>query len=64
MLVAIVIIANNYIFVPYARAFGLAVPLLELPDGLWSLLTLGVGGYVVGRSVEKTFTARSGDLSS
>ena len=29
-------------------------PRLELPEQLWSLLTLGVGGYIVGRSCEKT----------
>jgi hypothetical protein len=27
--------------------------MLELPDKLWNLLTIGVGGYVVGRSAEK-----------
>ena len=27
--------------------------LLELPDALWTLLTIGVGGYTVGRSAEK-----------
>jgi len=29
------------------------VVVLELPGGLWALLTTGVGGYVVGRSGEK-----------
>ena len=53
MMVAIVIIANNYLFVPYANAlfnFGIV---LELPDALWTLLTIGVGGYTLGRSSEK-----------
>ncbi len=53
MLTAIIIIFNNYVIIPYARAFGLDLPLLELPAGLWALLTTGVGGYVVGRSAEK-----------
>ncbi len=53
MLTAIIIIFNNYVILPYARAFGLDLPLLELPAGLWALLTTGVGGYVVGRSAEK-----------
>ena len=30
-----------------------AMPNIELPDQFWSLLELGMGGYVVGRSVEK-----------
>ena len=53
MMVAIVIIANNYLLVPYANAlfdFGI---MLELPDALWTLLTIGVGGYTLGRSGEK-----------
>jgi hypothetical protein len=29
------------------------VAILELPNGLWALLNVGVGGYVAGRSGEK-----------
>ncbi len=43
-----VIIANNYVVVPL---FG--TPSAEIPPDMWDLLKLGVGGYVVGRSVEK-----------
>ena len=54
MLVVIVIIANNYILVPYLKAlFPQHVHVLELPSGLWALLNVGVGGYVAGRSGEK-----------
>ena len=31
--------------------FGLTAP---VPEQMWPLLTLGIGGYVVGRTVEKT----------
>lgn len=31
--------------------FGLTEP---VPEQMWPLLTLGIGGYVVGRTVEKT----------
>lgn len=47
------IIANNYIIVPYVQAFGAVVPSLEIPNGMWALLNVGVGGYIVGRSGEK-----------
>lgn len=51
------IVANNYIIAPYASAmFGVSVS-LPLPPDLWSLLKLGIGGYVVGRSVEKSVRA-------
>ncbi|MHC8508739.1 MAG: 3TM-type holin [Rhodospirillales bacterium] len=43
-----VIVANNYIIAPL---FGAARA--EIPPDMWDLLKLGVGGYVVGRSVEK-----------
>ena len=42
-----IIIANNYIIAPI---FGLAS--LPIPDDMWSLMKIGLGGYVVGRSVE------------
>jgi len=43
-----VIVANNYIVVPL---FG--TPMTDIPPDMWDLLKLGIGGYVVGRSVEK-----------
>ncbi len=55
MLICILIIANNYIFFPYASLFTDKVKMLELPNGLWALLNLGVGGYIAGRSAEKIF---------
>lgn len=53
MLTFVFIIANNYIIVPYAVAFGLGVPMLEIPPGMWGLLTVGIGGYIGARSAEK-----------
>lgn len=43
-----IIVANNYLIVPL---FG--GPKADIPPDMWDLLKLGVGGYVVGRSVEK-----------
>lgn len=43
-----VIIANNYIVVPIFNT-----PAADIPPDMWALLKLGVGGYVVGRTVEK-----------
>ena len=54
MLVIVAIVANNYLLAPYLGAvFGTGLS-LELPERLWDLMTLGVGGYIAGRSVEKT----------
>ena len=57
MMTAIAIIANNYLIVPYATVFGVPTVFLEPPNELWSLLNIGVGGYIVGRSGEKMMTA-------
>ena len=50
MLIVIFIILNNYVLLPY---FPNTMEMLELPEHLWDILKLGVGGYVAGRSVEK-----------
>lgn len=59
MLTIVFIVANNYILAPYINLFfeegaGLV---LDLPDKLWTLMTVGVGGYIPGRSVEKAVKA-------
>jgi len=43
------IIANNYLLVPIFNS-----PPADIPPDMWDLLKLGVGGYVVGRSAEKS----------
>jgi len=47
------IIANNYVIVPYVQAFGGNVPTLEIPGGMWALLTTMISGYVASRGLEK-----------
>jgi len=54
MLVFVAVIANNYLIAPYVQAFGGVAVVLEIPPGMWGLLTMGLGGYVVGRTFEKT----------
>jgi hypothetical protein len=53
MLTFVAIIANNYLIYPYLSLFWMEAPVLDLPPDLWSLLKIGLGGYVVGRSGEK-----------
>jgi hypothetical protein len=54
MLTVVAVVANNYLLSPYLGAiFPQYVHVLALPDRLWDLMTLGVGGYVVGRTGEK-----------
>jgi len=53
MTVIVAIIANNYLLAPYLGAMFNVGLQLELPDQMWNLMTLGVGGYIAGRSGEK-----------
>jgi hypothetical protein len=59
MLVITAIVAWNFLFAPLIElgvqlSTGNMIPLaIDLPDELWTLLTVGVGGYIVGRSGEK-----------
>jgi hypothetical protein len=53
MLVIIMIVANNYLLMPFITAATGWGIVLELPAQLWNVLTVGVGGYVAGRSGEK-----------
>ena len=55
MWVVVLILANNFLVSPYVNALlgeG-TLPVLDLPERLYNLLTVGLGGYVVGRSAEK-----------
>ena len=54
------IIANNYILYPYLSLFTDNAPMLDIPPDLWDLLKIMIGGYVGGRSVEKSVAAWKG----
>jgi hypothetical protein len=53
MLTIVGIVANNYLLVPYMQMIGAQAVMLDLPERLWNLMTLGVGGYIAGRTGEK-----------
>ena len=60
----IAIIFNNYILFPYGATLGFDVSMLEFPPDFWTMMNICVGGYVVGRTVEKTgSTMRVGGLT-
>lgn len=48
----IIIVFNNYILMPYIKYFFGVEITLDIPQDLWTLLQIGLGGYVVGRSGE------------
>lgn len=54
MLEVVFIVGWNFIIVPLLNALGLNIVVLELPEQLWTLMTVGMGGYVIGRTAEKT----------
>lgn len=52
MYVLIFILVWNYIFGPIIKIILGSVITFELPGDVWTLLQIGLGGYVVGRSGE------------
>jgi len=60
MLTFVFIIANNYILYPYISLYGGSSVQLDIPPDMWDLLKLGLGGYVVGRSIEKSIKVYKG----
>lgn len=63
-LIFVFIIANNFIFVPYVSAFGANVPTLDIPQGMWALLNVMIGGYTAARSWEKVRGAADNSIPS
>jgi hypothetical protein len=52
MYVLIFILVWNYILSPIIKIFTGTIISFELPGDVWTLLNIGLGGYVVGRSGE------------
>ncbi len=52
MYVLIFILVWNYVIGPVIKVFFGAVITFELPGDVWTLLNVGLGGYVIGRSAE------------
>lgn len=57
MFLFMAIIGNNYILYPFLHAFFPNFIMLPVPENMWSLLEICVGGYVGGRSLEKVATS-------
>lgn len=53
MISIVAIVVNNYLIFPYLSLWTDKVVVLALPERLFQLMSIGVGGYVVGRTVEK-----------
>jgi hypothetical protein len=54
MYVLIFILVWNYILAPLVKAIthGMTIINFDLPGDVWTLLQIGLGGYVTGRSAE------------
>ncbi len=48
-----IIIFNNYVLNPWLSTLFSVDVVMRIPPDMWALLKLGIGGYIVGRSVEK-----------
>ena len=53
------IIFLHMIVFPVITAAWKAFTIDPIPPGMWSLMTVAIGGYVIGRSAEKTMKGRN-----
>jgi len=55
----------NAVIVPVLWAFGIPLPTLEamnaVPEQVWNIIMLGLGGYIAGRSGEKMVKTWKGE---
>ena len=57
----ILILANNNLFAPWFNAmFNLGLPALPLAPELYAMMTVGIGGYIGGRTYEKVKGVNNG----
>ena len=58
LVIAINILIIPYVLMPILWMLGYPVPeFMPIPDQVWTLITIGLGGYVGGRSGEKMVKA-------
>lgn len=55
-----IIIANNYIIYPYLRIFFPEAPVMDIPPDMWTLLHIGIGGYIFSRTGEQMLKTYKG----
>lgn len=53
-----IVVANNLVLAPYVKILSgvdlsLAITAGAVPDKVWSIIELGIGGYIASRGVEK-----------
>ena len=61
MLSFVAIVVNNYIIAPYLQLFGVPFVILDIPPDMWTLLQLGISGYIAGRTGEKMVKIYKGE---
>ena len=62
LVIAINIFIIPYVLMPILWMLGYPIPeFMPIPDQVWTLITVGLGGYVGGRSGEKMMKAYRGD---
>lgn len=53
MMIFVLIVANNYLIFPYISMWTDKAIVLEFPSAFWGLLTIGIGGYIGSKTVER-----------
>lgn len=58
MYLLMLVVGYNYMLAPLLRSFGLNLDIFPMPGEMWTLLTVGLGGYIGADAVKSYTTAR------
>ena len=62
LVIAVNILVIPYILTPILWLLGVPVPeFMDVPQEVWNLIQIGLGGYIAGRSGEKIMKSYKGD---
>jgi hypothetical protein len=63
MMTGVVMLINNWVFTPLLSAIGLPIVSVPIPVELWTLLSIGLGGYIGRETIKNYSDAKYGAIN-
>lgn len=61
MYLLMLVVCYNYMLAPLLKSFGLSLDIFPMPSEMWTLLTVGLGGYIGGDALKQYTSAKFND---
>lgn len=61
MYLLMLVVGYNYMLAPVLKSMGMALDIFPMPSEMWTLLTVGLGGYIGGDALKQYTTAKFND---